>query len=68
MPRCYFFNLTIDEEKNETSFFDNRDIGNTGHRISPQAAKNLFDLENDLMGFKSLYGIKMLPMLLLSHK
>ena len=42
---CFVF----DEEKDETSSFDNRDIANVGHGAGPQTAKTLFDLGPDVL-------------------
>jgi predicted Fe-Mo cluster-binding NifX family protein len=43
----YFF--IYDEEKDETSNFDNREVANAAHGAGPQAAKNLFNLKPDIL-------------------
>ncbi len=46
--RTEFF-LVYDEEKDEFSHFDNREIANTAHGAGPQTSQKLFELNPDIL-------------------
>jgi len=41
--------LMYDEEKNEFTKFDNRDVKNVAHGAGPQTAQKLFDMNPDIL-------------------
>ncbi len=43
------FLFVYDEDKEEISHFDNSKIANTAHGAGPQTAKNLFDINPDIL-------------------
>jgi len=43
------FVVIYDEEKNELSHFDNKEAGKVAHGAGPQTAKNLFELDPDIL-------------------